>query len=406
MAGVGASLEEVERRALAGGLTVERRIDPIEDREVLQVIFSDEKLRRDSRVSVGTLEEANKLLRTSFEQYRVVPGYGAIFSPSTGDIEARIRPVGMLGIRERPPLDQSYRLDGGSQHSGRTITIGEGSPLLSMLVRPRRRGLSILLQGFSARTPETAKKILDEVGSALMFELDIAYEVPLKIVPAQEFQPILRSGKTRADSSPPSFPRNAYDPEPVALYMYGREARGMPLLEFLAYYQAVEFYFPRYSEAELRHRLEIIVKDPSFNPHRARDVGRLLGAVVGDGRRTINNERDQLKATIRACLQEDEIREFVGIHQRRVTFFADRRSTLTKCTIPLQDKTLDLRDAAANRVYDIRCKIVHTKDAAGQGEIELLLPNSPEARTLGEDIALLRMIATRVLVASSRELTI
>jgi hypothetical protein len=150
--------------------------------------------------------------------------------------------------------------------------------------------------------------------------------------------------------------------------------------------------------------LELIVKDPRFSPHRDRDIGRLLGAAIGDGRRAGGNEREQLKATIRACIGADEITEFVEAAPARTTFFADRRSTLTKCTISLKDQATDPRDAAANRIYDLRCKIVHTKDAAGQGEVELLLPNSPEARLLHEDIALLQLIATRVIVASSREL--
>jgi hypothetical protein len=53
----------------------------------------------------------------------------------------------------------------------------------------------------------------------------------------------------------------------------------MPLLEFLAYYQAIEFFFPRYSETALRGRIETLVKDPRFSPHNARDVGRLVDVL-------------------------------------------------------------------------------------------------------------------------------
>jgi hypothetical protein len=61
------------------------------------------------------------------------------------------------------------------------------------------------------------------------------------------------------------LPRTTYDHEPMSLYWYARQARGVPLLEFLAYYQCIEFYFPTYAEAEAQKRVR--------NPH-----GRLGGA--------------------------------------------------------------------------------------------------------------------------------
>lgn len=403
-------LAEIENRAAAAQMKTGRTADPVSGHPILEVWFSDEDGRRDSRLRIGTLDRAEALLSTAFESFRSVSGYSAIFDPTTGSIEARIRPLDMVPLRERPPFDERRELISEPSHPGKSIILDSCSPLLSLLARPAglripRAAPAVTFVGFPVRTPDEAKSVLDNVGTALMFELDLAYGVPLQIAPALEFIPRSPARMLPTDG-PPSFPRNAYDPEPVALYMYGREARGMPLLQFLAYYQAVEFYFPRYSEAVLRRRLESVVKDPRFNPHRDRDIGRLLSVTVGDGRRAADSERDQLQATIRACLQADEIRDFVSTGVRRTAFFADRRSPLTKRTIPLRDQDTDPRDAAANRIYDLRCKIVHTKDTSGQGEIDLLLPNSPEARLLREDIALLHLIATRVIVTSSHELQI
>jgi hypothetical protein len=403
-------LEEIERRAAAGGLRTRRLQSAVDGHPIVEVFFAEAESRRDARFRAGNVARADELLGVPFEEYRAVPGYSAIYSPGTGDIEARVRTLGFLPAssrRQRPPLDKPYELVGDPHHPGRTIRIAESSGLLSLLSRtlgPRTRPLSTFqFHGFGAQTPAAAKSVLDDVGSALVFGLDLAYGVALEIAREEEFLRRPPAGRERS-VEPPSFPRSAYDPEPVALYMYGRDARGMPLLQFLAYYQAVEFYFPRYAEGELRRQLEAIVKDPRFNPHRDRDIGRLLGIAVGDRRRSIGSERDQLKTTIRACLQADDIREFVTTDDARAAFFADRRSPLTGCTIALRDQTIDVRDAAANRVYDLRCKIVHTKDGPGEEQIDLLLPNSPEARLLHEDIALLELIATRVIVASSREL--
>lgn len=402
-------LAEIERRAEAAGLPVKRLEHQTDGHPIVEVQLTDEGGAPEGRLRAGSVERAAELLASPFEDYRLVPGYAAIYSTSTGEIEARIRQGGLLpqfGMRDRPPLDKPYEISDGQRHPGKAIEISMSSPLFgSTRVVPMPRGRSVPVfrfRGFGSTTASAAKAVLDELGTALLFELDLAYGIPLELVRRQEIPRRPASGRERSDD-PPSFPRNAYDPEPVALYMYGRAARGMPLLQFLAYYQAVEFYFPRYSEAELRRQLETIVKDPRFNAHRDRDIGRLLSIGLGDRRRSVGNERDQLQATMRACLQADEIRDFVDSDPERTAFFADRRSALTSCTISLRDQAVDLRDAAAKRIYDLRCKIVHTKDGPGDEQIDLLLPNSPEARRLYEDIELLELVATRVIVASSRE---
>ncbi len=39
----------------------------------------------------------------------------------------------------------------------------------------------------------------------------------------------------------------------------------MPLLQFLAYYQSIEYYFPMYSGREAQEKIKNLVKDPSFD---------------------------------------------------------------------------------------------------------------------------------------------
>ena len=53
----------------------------------------------------------------------------------------------------------------------------------------------------------------------------------------------------------------------------------------------------------------------------------------------------------------------------------------------------------------IRCKVVHTKSGAKDGELELLLPFSKEAGMLQYDIDLLQFIARKVLIAASSAMT-
>jgi hypothetical protein len=68
------------------------------------------------------------------------------------------------------------------------------------------------------------------------------------------------------------------------------------------------------------------------------------------------------------------------------------------------DARLDMRRTATERIYDIRCRIVHAKaefDAEGP-----LLPTDPEAQYLGHDIDLIRYLAGKALRKSRRHLRI
>ena len=46
------------------------------------------------------------------------------------------------------------------------------------------------------------------------------------------------------------YPKTEFNDSASSLYWYGPGASGMPLLQFLAFYQVLEFYFPIYSKAE------------------------------------------------------------------------------------------------------------------------------------------------------------
>jgi hypothetical protein len=69
--------------------------------------------------------------------------------------------------------------------------------------------------------------------------------------------------------------------------------------------------------------------------------------------------------------------------------------------VPIANKGLDVRDDVAARIYDIRCKIVHTKDDEHQLGHGMILPFSEEADELELDNVLLEFVAQKVLISSS-----
>ena len=175
----------------------------------------------------------------------------------------------------------------------------------------------------------------------------------------------------------------------------------MPLLQFLAFYQVIEFYYPTYSQAEARRRLKSILKDPTFRGDRDSDLGRVLSAIQFSRSGAVGDERSQLKATLTECVDPEALRSFIVEDAARAEFLSSKTKGLTDRKLPIATPGLDLRDDVAERIYEIRCKIVHTKTDARYGELELLLPFSKEAEKLHFDIELVQYVAQQVLVAAS-----
>ncbi|HRP76956.1 MAG TPA: hypothetical protein PKZ27_15240, partial [Rhodocyclaceae bacterium] len=108
-----------------------------------------------------------------------------------------------------------------------------------------------------------------------------------------------------------------------------------------------------------------------------------------------------LRATIRECVDQSQIECFLDQNAERAEFFTSKQKGLTQYSINRQNKVIDLINQVSDRIYDIRCKVVHVKSDDGDAELELLLPYTEEAEKLVFDIELVQFLAQKVLICSS-----
>ena len=54
----------------------------------------------------------------------------------------------------------------------------------------------------------------------------------------------------------------------------------MPLLQFLAFYQCLEFYFPQYSRREAIAKIRNVLKDPLFDGAKDSSINAILNATI------------------------------------------------------------------------------------------------------------------------------
>jgi hypothetical protein len=367
-------------------------------------------------VYLSDAQEAENFLSLRFEDFTFLGDYTAICSYKEGKIEALIRGLGpsniprnLFGVRTESPEDEIDQSEVTFAVSNDTVSVGIGpvsNEFQHLTGRGRLKQFSLSITGLRIAQHDQSLAILEKVANSLFFQIEVKIGLPLGLARERTGLKPRGSNLPRHKATDLEFPRFSYNNEPISLYWYARSARAMPLLQFLAYYQCVEFFFPIYSQTEAGRRVRNILKDPNFSAQRDTDIARLLASIKLASGRGFGDERSQLRATIQECIQPDALRSCLISSGERKEYYISKSKALSPHKLPIQNPEADLRNDVADRIYDIRCKIVHTKTASGEGEVELLLPFSQEADLLYYEIDLLQYIARQVLIASSAPLTI
>ena len=264
------------------------------------------------------------------------------------------------------------------------------------------RELTLRVEGVEVPDERRAGDILDRLGEAALFEIDVASGVGLRLRSMRGWHFVSQREDTPAPV-PATRLNGEYDKKPMSLYRYGRSAMGsqMPLLAFLAFYQVLEYHFPAYSPSKkveaLREKLREIAGEVKES-----DVDGVLSAIGTSKRRLFPEEKQQLMSTIARCVNPAELNGFLAGDEERAQFYgSDASLTLCKQTIPVGSTRGDHRNKVAQRIYEIRNRIVHTKSEHNELESPLF-PFDPEVAVLEHDLALVRFLAQKTLIASAR----
>jgi hypothetical protein len=375
------------------------------------------KCGRERRVlSIWDQSELAVLLAQEFEDCVFLGGWQAICNYSKGTIEAMLQVPGgafspadvfkrLFGVspRESAAKDAKIILETGNEN-GPILELSMPSPLMQAVSEySMSASVSLKITGHKINGHDEAVNFLDKISNSLLFQLDLVSNIPFVI--RRKLRPRRRVKRTSVMETPDlRFPTNEFESAPLSLYWYGRSARGMPLLQYLAYYQSIEFYFPRFSQSEAHRKLKSVLKHPSFRGDKDSDVAKLLNAIYISRSGAYGDERAQLRATIDECIQPDDLRRFIREDSDRAAFFsAKTKAAYQKININADDS--DLCADVSRRIYEIRCKIVHTKSDFRDQDIELLLPFSKEADQLDFDIELVQYVAQQVLIAGSNSVS-
>lgn len=379
----------------------------------------------------------DKIINSDFLKYRGISNYEAIWSNELKSIECEIV-VSRNNVPNRFVMRKLARflkqVEDLEIESGRegseplnltiytdeqmSVSLGYSSrefAILSTYKEGRRLDfdrdiarfrLTLKIEGIAAKTQEDARKILEKVSNSVFYQFDILYDVVITLCPRRETRTErmkrAKKASTEVDRKDITL-EYEYDEIPMSLYWFAQSSSYSPIFKYFALYQVLEYYFPIYSTMAAKTRIQNLIKDPKFNINRDSDVVKLLCIIKENSMNNMGSEREQLSITLRSIITGDDIIEFIESNENLNEYYKN------KCAKNLSDKKLRLADNVgivedvAERIYEIRCRIVHNKASEIDNKI---LPMTKDVDYLVNDVTLLEFIARKVIVANSRQFSL
>ena len=416
-----------------------------ENNEAIVVSLTEGREKRE--ILISSAFEASDLSNFPFENYHFLSGYQAICSYKYNYIEAilvtleqnsiepileRLFGVGNIDFTheldepdESDELDESDESDESDEfdesdsldmhipklevkhdlldNSSITISISPISKKARVFLKDTSDlAISIKLNGLNISRNDEALRYLKDYANAVFFQIDLTTEAPLALKRTKYQEQAILSHYPQ-NPVEIEYPKCKYNEEAISLYWYARSASGMPLLQYLAYYQIIEFYFPIYSQQKAKNTIQSILKTPGFNVHSDVDIVKLLNIAKAGFDQGFGSERLQLDATIQSCVNISLLRDFLNENQNMKDFFTGKEKTLNLEKLAINENDDGLRKSVVGRIYEVRCRIVHTKTEIDFEKPKSIYPFTEQENLLKHDLRLVHYIAKQILIASSSE---
>lgn len=398
---------------------------------MLKISIPCGRKKRDLHLAESDIDAISEI---EFESWRFIEGYYAIWSDKFHIIEAEIdarnmpynfiqRPISfnlsnnnfkpLIESRiERMPRQITVQLGIDSFYhkcliQNRYDKIFEFDEIPGASIMGKSRPIMLRVEGAECSCNDSARKLLEKVSNTFFFQLDLLcnFSFYLAREKVSDNKPEIVRGKLSIDNVRTiPFPKTEYNSTAISLYWYASMYKSMPLLQFLAFYQVIEFFFPTYTNIEAIKKVRCLLKDPSFNMFRDKDIEKIIINSLPTTRAG-SDEREQLKITLKSCIDSEELKKFLREDEEMLKHITKKDKELPVSNIPNIDycNSEDLIACISNRIYDIRCAIVHTKSSQSKEQEAILLPFSRSAEILHYDIKILKFVAKQVLISSGEQ---
>lgn len=245
--------------------------------------------------------------------------------------------------------------------------------------------------------------IAEELARSLLFEVAASLRTSTNLI-----QRMARGSHFARIASRPAalrFPVARFNDQAAALFQLASDRFNQTVLNrYILYYQSVEYYLPLHDRRAAIQQIRRALHSPLFNLSDDEDVLSLVGVL---GRQSSKSERESFVELVADSVGSERITNWLTQLERSVPDHFTKRGPIKHVTtLSSKDTSRDIVKQVANRIYDIRCRVVHSKAGGGKEGIEAIFPGDREANAMQPDLELLRVVAIEVISAFGSPLTL
>ena len=234
-----------------------------------------------------------------------------------------------------------------------------------------------------------------------LFQLSYLKDITLWLMEEWPYRRMYRAGVFRFGDRlrTQRFPLSEinFDSDIIRLYQFGMSTN-IPELQFLAFYQVLEYFFVSISNEKLYEKLSTRIKDPRFSLSNS-NLDRLVQEVIKQRHET--DETEMLKNVLNKFVDEKGLIEFIEAYEKHLgENIYSKRHNVFGVSIEVRLQEGHVIGNVAKHIKEIRNALVHSTDRYERRVRHI--PFTKTTKKIEQDIPLMKFLAERVIIASAK----
>jgi hypothetical protein len=239
---------------------------------------------------------------------------------------------------------------------------------------------------------EQIRQSSEATARSLLYELDYRNGVVMELDAPSAGLDISLSRRLAEPIRSISYPHTAIDPEVSVLFGFASQVTDDPPHAFLSYYKALEYFIPKAANQRAMKNIRRELRDPAFDDNDDAAMLRIIAATRGPKNVP---EQGQIRIVVNEFVRPDRLKEFFD--RDWGDYFTSNGPIKGVQAIQLENSNMSLLNRVADRISQIRNRLVHAKDEPKLRDARVLLPRSTAANALTPDVLLVRLLATEAI---------
>lgn len=250
-----------------------------------------------------------------------------------------------------------------------------------------------------------SNSLIIKLTRSYLFNISYNYDITLELLSEEDTRGLDRNHRRLSGQL---FPLKEYNAELLNYYKQAQTSE-MPVLQYLAYYHIIEFFYLSISEQNMYEQIKQQVASPMFSANNEESL-KLLYQTFKKISKTqkeedVWDERNALLLCLKKFVSDLSLLKAainsiqtnaLNYYKENDVSFADEAKAINWS---LQDN--DIYTLIRNRIYSVRNAIVHSKD----GEKSRYKPFKHD-KELNKEIPLIRAVAEFVIIYSAKDIKI